>query len=223
MIIEYKQDPFSRFYQADQSGVTKYTNGEYVYIPILKNAHTWLTQIFRDGLGWEPVLDPADISHCKKIVVLRDPIERWISAMATYLDFLDGLMQLDSSTVQLICDGVFYDQHTLPQTLSLGGLDTEYCVFFYMSKHTNDFDINMKNFITDRFKKIDYGMFTKNDGLNKPKHKYYNEQFSKLLARLEGSVFQRKLYHAYLSDYHLLESLKLEKNKHKECYENFNC
>ena len=101
MIIEHKQDPFSRFYPADQSGIMKYTNGEYAYIPILKNAHTWLTQVFRDGLKWDPVSDPKEISHCKKIIVLRDPAERWISGMATYLDFVQGLVQIDNSILHL--------------------------------------------------------------------------------------------------------------------------
>lgn len=223
MIIEHKHDPFSRFYQADQSGVTQYTDGKYVYVPILKNAHTWLTQIFRDGLEWEPVEDVKEVSHCKKIIVLRDPLERWVSAMATYLDFVEGLVQIDNSVLQLLCDGVFYDQHTLPQTLSLQGIDTEHCVFFYMTKNNSDFDTNIKRFISEKFKDIDYSLFSKNDGNNKPKHKYYKEQFSRLLARLDGNVFHRKLYYAYLSDYRLLETLKLEKEKYKECYENFNC
>jgi hypothetical protein len=78
----------------------------------------------------------------KHLVVLRDPIDRWVSGMTQYLWLLNRdrsqeeiLNLINSQSFQnLIFDFVIFDSHTLPQTCFLSGLDLDKITFFYFDE-----------------------------------------------------------------------------------------
>lgn len=233
MIIQSKNHPFNRYSIENRPGLPILTNGEYAYMPILKNAHTWLLDVFGKGLNWEVAENPQDVASCKKIIVLRDPIQRWISAMATYLHDKKKVINLDTTIVEVLVEGTFFDWHTLPQIVSLDGMDTDRCLFFYMDSNTEDFTNNIKKFIKQNFdSNPDYEMYQRNDGSNKPKHSFYKQHLTSIIQGLEGVKLKTRLYHAYLDDFNMLDELNNEKYKYleryknliksKESYENFN-
>ena len=223
MIVEGKQDILNRWPIHNRPGLPLLSNGDYAYIPILKNAHTWLTEIFRDKLNWKVQHSPLDIITCKKIVVLRDPLTRWISAMATYLHDKEGLYDINVTNIEILADGIFFDWHTLPQVRFLHGYDIDNCVFFYMDTDPKIFDKNIRKFIMNTFDDfIDFEKLQKNDGSNKPKHKHYKQQLTMFFKSLEGQRLRKRISYAYMNDYELLDYLQNQKIKQKEYYENFN-
>lgn len=223
MIIKGKYDTLSRWSLVNRPGLPLLADKDYAYVPILKNAHTWLTQLFQNKLEWDVKASMKDIESCKKIVVLRNPLDRWISAIATYLHDKEGLLEIDKNTLDILTDAVFFDWHTLPQIRFLEGYDTDSCIFFYMGENSKLFNTNIKKFVGAKYSKdINYDDLILNDGSNKPKHKYYKQQIKSFFTRPESLHFQRKINNAYREDYELIEYITNLKLKSKESYENFN-
>lgn len=121
----------------------------YAYIPIPKCASTWTTKYLSDGLGWKVSRDIDNICDLKvrKIVVLREPMSRWISGMAQYLTMHHPRTLLHSrELVEFIFKRIDFDDHTMPQVNYLHGLDSDEIVFF---KFDNDLENNVKYYIKD--------------------------------------------------------------------------
>jgi hypothetical protein len=103
-------------------GLTSSTGTFYLNIP--KNASTYLTNILRAN-GWENcILNDRGPAIAGAIVVLRDPVERWISGFATYASsWLLGYGYGSDHWVQdynrlaerIIFDNLEFDDHTTPQ------------------------------------------------------------------------------------------------------------
>lgn len=95
------------------------------YLNIPKNASTYLTNVLLSN-GWQHHT-LGDSGHLIRhiIVVLRDPVERWISGFATYASswilgrdygsdhFVEDYNDL---TERLIFDNLVFDDHTTPQS-----------------------------------------------------------------------------------------------------------
>ena len=96
--------------------------GQYFYINIPKNASNYLDRLFAHS-GWEIAnLSGIDEKKTRCVVVLRDPVQRWISAFVQYAmsvmgehvgqKFVDGYTPV---TERLIFDQIIFDDHTMPQ------------------------------------------------------------------------------------------------------------
>lgn len=92
------------------------------YLNIPKNASTYLTNVFVSN-GWD-YSDVSDTNIKKAIVVLRDPMERWVSGFATYAaSWLLGngygsdhfVQDYNNLTEKLIFDNLVFDDHTTEQ------------------------------------------------------------------------------------------------------------
>ena len=98
---------------------------DWVFVNIPKNASSWMIRAF--GRGREAnYLDTAQRPR-HYIVVLRDPVDRWISGFA---QVQVGTTPWHSSHYQQrgwdsIFNQVIFDNHTEPQVSFLQGLDTE--------------------------------------------------------------------------------------------------
>lgn len=131
---------------------------KYAYVPIPKNAHTWGRKFFdtqcqmRTPYNWQ--ID--DLSDFSFIVFLRDPIERWIKGITTYLmerpdrwqrllqDYTNG----ENYNFDLIFDGVTFDTHTAPQSLFIESLDTNTVTFF--NTDVDNFQNSLRKFILEK-------------------------------------------------------------------------
>jgi hypothetical protein len=117
-----------------------------IYVNIPKNASSELKIFFVD---WQEI-NYKTCSPDEYLVVLRDPTNRWISAMAEFLvgnnsyvgeankNYTDLEIQefIDSKLVQnLIFNFIVFDVHTLPQCWFLQGLDITKIKFFYQDQN----------------------------------------------------------------------------------------
>lgn len=121
----------------------------YLHIPV--NASSWGKQIFWQA-GFRPNIPPAiDTTH-RIIVWLRDPVQRWLSGLATWLtyrlpqhtglDYIRG----NQALLDLIFDTVRLDDHTERQAFFIQNLDWARCDFWYI-------DSQFKSNFSDYFQK----------------------------------------------------------------------
>lgn len=117
----------------------------YVYIP--KNASSWTKPNLRDW-GWEFFNYRTDNLNKHALVVLRDPVERWLSGIAEYLTLYHKDMQRPwQETEAIIFDRVTFDDHTEKQVKFLTGLDTDNCTFIMCD---SNYRANFSKFIAER-------------------------------------------------------------------------
>jgi len=148
----------SDFTQNDTSWIRhdKTTNTNYIYINIPKNASSWMKNNFG---GWfynfrtkqfnQTVLPDADpeiesiLQNLKPpvyIIILRDPIDRWLSGSAQvffecppndpefFMNYSDNL----------IFNTIVFDEHTAPQTMFLKNVDLSQAVWFDCTDNLTD-------------------------------------------------------------------------------------
>lgn len=117
----------------------------YVYIP--KNASSWTKPNLLDW-GWEFYNYNTDCLNKHALVVLRDPVERWLSGIAEYLTLYHVDMQTPFyETERLIFDRVTFDDHTEKQVKFLEGIDTDNCTFMMCNA---DYRTNFSAFVSQR-------------------------------------------------------------------------
>jgi hypothetical protein len=90
------------------------------------------------------------------IVILRDPVDRWCSAITEFLvnnrKFREGIESWDLDNREIL-DLLFghaeFDWHTKPQVDFLDGLDTDQCIFFKLDQ---EFENTMRRFVEKELK-----------------------------------------------------------------------
>lgn len=100
---------------------------EHFWMSIPKNASTFTANVLKSN-GWEH-FNLADEGVKNVIVVLRDPVERWVSGFTTYasryllgygygsLSFVEDYNEL---VKKFIFDNINFDDHTEPQSTYVG-------------------------------------------------------------------------------------------------------
>jgi len=181
-----------------------------IYVPILKNAHTWGEKFFSHNLSCNENVyiskDNAKLYKDKKFaVILRDPVDRWISALAQYLVEFDNNVELldDPLIKKLITDGLVFDRHAVPQRYDLIGLDENRTVFF-MCDDNLEKNVNLLSLAF--FKKPTESVGELNrytDNLNK----------QLLYTKIKNMVFQdpvllEKIKQYYVMDYTIIAQAK---------------
>ena len=139
-----------------------------VYIPIPKNSSSYIGQLLlKNGWGIGNFLT-TDLTNKQLIILLRDPIDRWISGIAEYLcssllkngRTSDDIIKNWNGIVQdLVFDQVIFDDHTEKQVYFIQGIPIKNCVFFNSAKQpeqavkkyltTYDVDLNI-DIVIDR-------------------------------------------------------------------------
>jgi hypothetical protein len=100
-----------------------------MYINIPKNASSWTKPNLKDW-GWQFYNFYKDQVEKTAIVVLRDPMERWVSGIAEYLTLYHPTIGAPfHETAELIFDRVCFDDHTERQIRFLDGIRTSDCIF----------------------------------------------------------------------------------------------
>jgi len=151
--------------------------------------------------NWLAVNTHLDDNKRKYLVILRDPIDRWISGFSTYLSINDiDLKTIDQKYWKIFKDVVVFDSHTLPQY-----------------KHL--ISIKLKNIVADDFNSLKDGntsKFIRSRGYETeiPHLGSTNDNEAKIKIFLknmidEDLVFKNRLYKVYEQDYwlryHLLD------------------
>jgi len=130
--------PHERKQMLKKQGLLFNTNGSYispdntcVYLGIPKNASSFISRLLYDN-KWKLFINDSNhfitrntyipttsVQEC--FIILRDPIDRWISGITQYLTsfrFETSLNQditISQQTLDILCEIIDVDDHTLPQ------------------------------------------------------------------------------------------------------------
>lgn len=101
------------------------TRTDWVLINIPKNASSWIIQVFGSGRE-DNYLHNKPRWPRRHVVVLRDPVDRWISGFAQAHSGTDPRHHTHYRNLgwDTVFSQVVFDNHTEPQTSYLSGLDT---------------------------------------------------------------------------------------------------
>jgi len=114
-----------------------------VYIPIPKNSSSYIGQLLLKNNWNVGNFLTTDLTNKQLIILLRDPIDRWISGMSEYLcsslltngRTSDDIIKNWNNIVQdLVFDRVIFDDHTEKQVYFIQSIPIENCVFFNSAK-----------------------------------------------------------------------------------------
>lgn len=179
-----------------------------MYIKIPKNASSWTKSNLLDS-QWENYNYHTDnLYHKHAIIVLRDPVERWLSGIAEYM----YLYHRDLDTAQfshcffdLVFDRIAFDDHTEQQVLFLTNLDINNCTFFWCNPQYREllshFLINRG--ISNQYFKSDLQHVTDQS----PERKKFKQIFTQVLEKNSKYITQLDRY--FINDYKLIRSIKL--------------
>lgn len=176
------------------------------YIPIFKNAHTYVESVFIKLCNWKTydVLD--DINSHTKIIILRDPLDRWISGISEYIHLHHKNWNIDNrDLLDLLYDVIIIDEHTKPQVNFLDGINIENCVFFKMD---NNFTFNLHDWIQKNvspFIKFNHALYSQSH--NRSDTKPLQNTIKQKLYGLE-LCFRQRVEQCYKDDYDLFYSVK---------------
>jgi len=181
---------------------------------IPKNASTYTLNILREN-SWDHVSIVHVITQSKNpidtIILLRDPVDRWISGFTTYCvnyilgaDYTAGqfIKDYNDLTERLIFDNLIFDDHTEPQST-------------FIDQLTNQFN---KKFIiiTDDRKKLieDIATITGNKltvptvDTNSSEDNQDTKIISDFMRSRVNDALQTKIFDRYYRDYEILQNIK---------------
>lgn len=201
------------------------------YVPILKNAHMWATYFLNKNLNNSLKMRfPSNgflrinevyykdnlFENTLFIVILRDPIDRWISGFTEYLmeprNYALNINLTSPEIVTLIKDGVMFDEHTKMQSINLLGLNQLQTAFFICD---SNLEKNMNFFFKEMFNIDMISIEQHNRHVDNP-NKVDIYPFVKNLVKNDKSL-QDKLKNYYQLDYMVIDELK---SSNKFVYEN---
>ena len=114
------------------------------YINIPKNASTWVkSQLLTLDCYEYNYFKNLELAKMPKLVILRDPIERWISGISWYMTMYHGKLFdkckddfSQSILMEIITNKINFDEHTTPQMQFLQAVDFDNTTFIKVN-HTD--------------------------------------------------------------------------------------
>jgi hypothetical protein len=174
----------------------------YIYIP--KNASSWTKPNLKDW-GWEFYNYHTDNLNKHALVILRDPVERWISGIAEYLTLYHTDIQSPLyETERLIFDRICFDDHTEKQIKFLNGIDTSSCTFMMCD---SSYRANFSKFISERLGDNKYHKYAyQHVSDDCPNRRRFKSIFKKLID--ENPKYLEAVKNYYQEDYGLINSIE---------------
>lgn len=186
-------------------------DGNYFFLSIPKNASVFISSILRQN-DWN-YSDLSVYSGPNVFCVIRDPVERWISGMATYISanllgenygsemFIDDYNEL---VERLIFDNIVFDDHTTPQI--------EFVNFVPAGKHIEFLAANKNNLLDNISKytncQLKYDLTLTNENASKNNFDT-NNLVNFFQKKLIEKKYVEKLKTTYRLDYLLLQAITL--------------
>jgi len=186
-------------------------DGNYFFLSIPKNASVFISSVLRQN-NWN-YSDLSVYSGPNVFCVIRDPVERWISGMATYISanllgenygsemFIDDYNEL---VERLIFDNIVFDDHTTPQI--------EFVNFVPAGKHIEFLAANKNNLLDNISKytncQLKYDLTLTNENASKNNFDT-NNLVNFFQKKLIEKKYVEKLKTTYRLDYLLLQAITL--------------
>ncbi len=178
-----------------------------MYINIPKNASSWTKNNLLE-FNWEHYNYHTDnLYHKHALIVLRDPVERWLSGIAEYMYLyhqnLDSA-HFSSCFFDIIFDRVSFDDHTEQQVLFLEKLNLDNCTFFLCgSNYRTLFGQFLNNHgMPNRYHNYDYQHVTEDS----PERKKFKRIFKQTIENNSKYLYNIKTF--FSKDYKLINSVK---------------
>jgi len=194
-------EPASINYSANYK---KLVFNNFVYIPILKNAHRYTSTVLA---AYDFDLDHnVSLENKTILVVLRDPIERWYAGIAQFLTWHTTHLTIDEEVMKLLTSVIVLDGHSRSQSNFLRGVNTDQCVFFNCDEE--NFSDKLHHYCRRNLGGVvDMSNLTfKAPYYNSTGEKYLN--FKKNLKSMCSPIFLERLKKYYAEDYNLLETAR---------------
>jgi hypothetical protein len=172
----------------------------YVYIP--KNASSWTKPNLKDW-GWEFYNYHTDGLQKHAMIVLRDPIERWLSGIAEYLTLYHPAIHVEPNLLDLIFDRISFDDHTERQVNFIHGLDTDCCTFFRCDEHYRE---DFSTFLDEHDMPNRYHRY---EPQHVSKTSTTRDRFKNIFTReIENPKYLQAVKEHFSADYQLMDSVK---------------
>ena len=182
------------------------SDSDLMYINIPKNASSWTKPNLKDW-GWEFYNYHLDnLYHKKALVVLRDPVDRWLSGIAEYLYLYHRNLHIENVSgdfLDLVFERIAFDDHTESQILFLQNLDYKNCIFFqfdylYREKFSNFLNTHG---MPNRYFNYEY-QHTTNQSVER---KQFRSYFERVLQNNKN--YHSKIKNYFAKDYNLLNEV----------------
>lgn len=112
------------------------TNWDYIYINIPKNSSSWASTLLAHWCLLERTnyFDDSTLQTKIPVVILRDPIERWLSGIAEYVALYHGKIcpeDFNNTMLEWVFDRVAFDDHTERQIMFVQNINIDKTIWFY--------------------------------------------------------------------------------------------
>ena len=187
-----------------QGECMSHRDSPYMYVYIPKNASSWTKPNLQDH-GWEFYNYKADQLNKHALVVLRDPIDRWLSGIAECMTLYHPTFDFqDPESIELVFDRVTFDDHTERQVYFLDGLDTDNITFFWCNEnYRQEFSKFMaEHYGPNKYDRYDYQHVSENS----PERKKFKRIFREAIEKNSKYLDQLRSY--FDQDYRLIEQVK---------------
>ena len=182
-------------------------NTDWMYVNIPKNASSWTKPLLLEQKFEFYNYHSDKLYHKKALVVLRDPVDRWLSGIAEYFTLYYPHMaagHFTPSVFDLVFDRVTFDDHTEKQVKFIQGLDTDHCTFMMCD---DKYRQNFSNFVRERMGDNRYDRYEyQHVSDDSPERR----QFKILLneAMLDRPKYLEQIKNYFAADYRLIEQVK---------------
>ncbi len=180
-------------------------NTDLMYVNIPKNASSWTKPNLKDW-GWEFYNYHTDNLYEKHaLVVLRDPVDRWLSGIAEYMYLYHrniDVAHLSKPFFDLVFEKVSFDDHTDLQILFIEGLKN--CTFLFCNEN---YKLNFSNFLKDNgfnnsYQNYEHQHVTAFDSGRQK----FKDIFKSTMDN--NKSYQKKIQWYFQKDYELINSVK---------------
>ena len=192
-------------------------NFSFMWIPIEKNA----SKVIRSALAPKG-FNEYNFHKLKKynvpsVIVLRDPIERWISGLVEYLllVYLDTTQSLNNMTrhnitPDIVFEQIAFDSHTFPQSWFLEGLGTQRDFIWFDDREKSQFVQTVSKYFAQ---KGIANSWRYEDFLDPDKDIVQKQQLTQQYTDLlqNNPDLLQKVKNFYAQDYELIDSIEFYK------------
>jgi hypothetical protein len=182
-----------------------YPDSEFMYINIPKNATSWTKQNLQNW-GWECYNYHIDNLKKTPIIVLRDPVDRWLSGIGEYMYLYHrniNIAEFNEAFHDLVFDKIAFDDHTERQVYFLEGLELTNAIYFEFGTNYRQ---NFRNFLIsnqmpDQYSRYEYQHVSDDSPERRQFKKIFGEQ-------IQRSKYLYQIEQYFKPDYELIEKVE---------------